>query len=154
LDDTIWFALLKALARLHVAIHRPNHEIFDISHLWLVVDLIDEPGFFLSVVANVEVARHENLAAKADVWGEDDEVLRLLLVKRLQTLRIRLRLIEVLNLLGALFLVFHRSGGRLNFFEQGGGGHVDGSLRVVRQARLVVVIAQVVGSFFLTFVKL
>ena len=61
LDDAVWLAILRSLARQRVSVHGSNHEIFYVPYFGLVVDLIDETGLFFSVVTDNEVACLEDL---------------------------------------------------------------------------------------------
>ena len=42
LDDAVWFPLVGGLARHGVAVDRTNHKVLDVSHFWLIVDLVDK----------------------------------------------------------------------------------------------------------------
>ena len=61
LDDAI--GLVLSLSGCWLAIDWTNHEVPDVSNLWLVVDFIDEAWLLLSVVAHDNVASGEHLAA-------------------------------------------------------------------------------------------
>lgn len=153
LDDAIGLTVFRRLARYGVSVDRTDHEVLDVSNLRLVVDLIDEASLFFSIVADDEVTTEEDLAGEADVWREDDEVLGLLLVELLHALGVGLRLVDTLNDLFLLWPTLHSSGGGRDFslLQQGRCFHVNCSLRIMRQASIVIVVTQVCRRFRLVF---